>query len=186
MGPSNFDIHDWWASHGSPAPHGNPYLCSGYRLPTEAEWEYASRSGVSSSFWTPLGGADIASFPLDAADLCVDAVLLSNGTALSNLAWYCGSSFATSHPVAGRMKNAFHLYDMLGNAEEWVHDAYAPYAETTVYDPFQNTGDSRIIRGGSYMSTPGQLRSASRRSLSPLATSEQLGFRLVRSFPFSN
>jgi len=171
---------------GGCAPVGNPYLCSGYRLPTEAEWEYASRSGVESSFWTPAGGADISIVPAGAADLCVDAVPLSDGTTLSTLAWYCGSSFTVTHPVAERMKNAYHLYDMLGNVEEWVHDAYGAYSQTPVYDPYENTGDSRVIRGGSYISTPGELRASSRRSLSPLAVSEQLGFRLVRSIPFSN
>jgi formylglycine-generating enzyme required for sulfatase activity len=159
----------------------DPYDCKGYRLPTEAEWEYIARAGSQDAFWTNIGGGNITSSAYVSACIEID---LHEGTALGDLAWYCGNTFPESHVPGLLYPNGFSLFDTYGNVAEWVHDAYDSYDIDTPYDPYCAEGAARVIRGGSFDSPPKDLRAANRRSLSPLARNSEIGFRLVRTAPF--
>ncbi len=133
---------------------------AGGRLPTESEWEYAVRAGSTSQyFW----GESVT----DADDY----------------AWHRGNSQGTTHPVGEKRPNAFGLYDMAGNAWEWVHDRW--------HDDYQGApGDGsawelgeigrRVIRGGSWYYEPANLRSANRDRDNPDYWNGNLGFRLAQ------
>jgi len=111
---------------------------NGYRLPTEAEWEYACRAGTTTDYYW---GAD----------------------AIDNYAWYSVNSGSTTHPVAGKLPNAFGLYDMNGNVWEWNNDWYGTYVAGAVTDPTGvASGSGRVFRGGSAFHDETNLRSAYR------------------------
>ena len=94
-----------------------------YRLPTEAEWEYAARAGTRGDRYGNL-----------------DAI-----------AWYDGNSGDRTHPVGRKAPNAFGLHDMLGNVEEWVQDWYGDYPGGAVTDPVgPGSGSERVVRGGGW------------------------------------
>ena len=106
---------------------GNPYECSGYRLATRAEWEFAARSGSTSDIWTENGGgAFIEADPLSLN--CTEGTILDGfDTPLSDYAWYClvaedTDGFVYQTQVATLKPNAFGLYDMHGNIAEWSLD----------------------------------------------------------------
>ena len=143
--------------------------CTGYRLPTEAEWEYAARAGTQTAFYT----GDIVNFGCDP----VDANL--------NLAgWYCGNSGDTTHPVGQKQVNAWGLYDMHGNVWEWVHDWGAAYPAGAAVDPAgPASGEGRVSRGGSWFLDAHFVRSASRNWFAPADRGSYLGFRPSRSLP---
>ena len=126
-----------------------------FRLPTEAEWEYASRAGTS---WDSY-------------------------SSLNDIGWGKVNSGGTTHPIGQKRPNSFGLYDMLGNVWEWCQDLYGnysgEYARNPVGPPFG--GDNRIIRGGSYRSDAQYLRSASRNSSMDSMKYNHLGFRLART-----
>ena len=127
-----------------------------YRLPTEAEWEYACRAGTSTAY--------------------------SFGDSSNNLgsyAWCISNSSRTTHPAGQKHPNRIGLCDMHGNVWEWCLDWYSPtYYQTSpsVDPPGPLSGVTRVIRGGSYNSTPETCRSASRNSLS---VHKAAGFRMV-------
>jgi formylglycine-generating enzyme required for sulfatase activity len=87
-----------------------------YRLPTEAEWEYACRAGS-----TPNGNITTLQCGVD--------------DNLNGIGWYCGNSQNLIHPVAGKKPNAWGLYDMLGNVQEWCQDWFGGYPDDEVVDP---------------------------------------------------
>jgi len=125
-----------------------------YRLPTEAEREYACRAGTTGPRYGEL-----------------DAI-----------AWWEGNSGGETHPVRQKQPNALGLYDMLGNVDEWVADWLADYGPETVTDPVGPlVGEERVIRGGSYFFDAGILRSASRGAASPDVQLDDTGFRVVLS-----
>ena len=163
----------------------NPYECSGYRLLTEAEWEYAARSGSEKAFWTSNGGGD-----LDAtdADSCED-VFLSDETSLLDSAIYCGvDDTCTSQNVTSVQPNGFGLYSMNGNVMEWVHDPYATFNTTEIIDPLATPNSTYVARGGHACSSPKEIRSAHRTQISASSFGSQfrgvhLGFRVGRSRP---
>jgi len=127
-----------------------------YRLPTEAEWEYACRAGSTGDY---------------AGDL--DA-----------MAWYSENSEGKSHPVRKKQPNAWGLFDMHGNVWEWVEDWYGRnyYERGPTVDPQGSGADSyRVVRGGAWLSSAGLLRSAFRHSRTPDDRGHSLGFRLVRT-----
>lgn len=141
---------------------GNTYSCdfnaNGYRLPTEAEWELAAKAGAHSKF-TIYSGSDHA----------------------DEVAWHKGNSENTLHQVGRKDKNAFGLFDMSGNAYEWVWNWYASYALST--NPYEGpaTGTDRVIRGGSWTHDSREARVTNRAFQKPYARTTYVGFRLVRS-----
>jgi formylglycine-generating enzyme required for sulfatase activity len=152
------------------AEGGNPVLCAGYRLPTEAEWEYSARAQTTTAFAT--GGFA----PGEAADTCEQVA------ALAGTGWYCGNSEDMPHPAGTKQPNAWGLYDMAGNALEWVWDRYAAYPQGPVTDPIgDSSGPLRVLRGGSWSRTPAGCRSAAREALDPVERDGDTGFRPVRT-----
>jgi len=129
-----------------------------YRLPTEAEWEYACRAGTMTQF-------------------CFG----DDGTMLSQYAWYNDNSERETHPVGQKKANAWDLYDMHGNVWEWCQDCYGVYTKHAVIDPRgPSSGSSRVYRGGSWYRNAGGCASAYRVSYDPSIRNGSLGFRLAR------
>lgn len=135
-----------------------------YRLPTEAEWEYAARAGSTSPYY--FGTAQ---------------------DSLPNHAWYSLNSEARSHRVAEKHSNPYGLHDVYGNVWEWVRDAYSPtyYERSARTNPVNTANRSRrrVIRGGGWYAVISSLRSANRGWARPFARDPQLGFRVVREIP---
>lgn len=145
----------------------NP-AADGYRLPTEAEWEYACRSGSSTAYFN----GDMTGL------FCVyDTYLYQAG-------WYCGNDKGGTEEVGQKAANAFGLFDMHGNVWEWVNDAYvAAYETLPGTDPSVtgSAGDYRVVRGGGYGSGTQFCRSAARSSAPPTLGHAQYGFRVVKN-----
>jgi formylglycine-generating enzyme required for sulfatase activity len=133
-----------------------------YRLPTEAEWEYAARAGTKSTY----------SFGNDARQLGQYAW------------WYDGKSGRQTHPAGQKQPNPWGLYDMHGNVWEWVNDWYndSYYSRRPSTDPAgPSEGNFRVLRGGSWSNSAWGLRSASRNYYSPDSRNVISGFRLAFS-----
>ncbi len=131
---------------------------AGYRLPTEAEWEYACRSGNN----------QVYSFGNRREDI-------------GNNAWFFHNSDGQTHPTAQKKPNAFGLYDMHGNVAEWCQDAKYEYTSSPATDPLGNDIPAyRVARGGSWKNYRTGIRSAYRYYVSPGSRSNHIGFRLVR------
>ena len=143
------------------ATSGSPYECPGYRLPTEAEWEYAARAGTNDSRY---GEVD-------------------------DVAWYEGNSERRTHPVKQKQKNRWGLYDTLGNVGEWCHDWHRDYPGCGVKhrgcaasDPVTERGTHHLSRGGDSYSQSYKIRAARREAHSQTQSRhEVLGVRPVRS-----
>ena len=134
----------------------------GYRLPTEAEWEYACRAGART---TRFGYGD---------DL--------SGAGLTNYAWIVGNSSSTTHPVEQKLGNPWGLMDMHGNVYEWCQDYFGTYPGGSVTDPQgPNSGSYRVFRGGGWSVSPATCRSAQRDYYDPPFVSPSVGFRVVLS-----
>ena len=125
-----------------------------YRLPTEAEWEYASRAGSAG----PYGGSG----------------------RLEDMGWYDANSMKTTHPVGQKQQNAWGLFDMHGNVSEWCQDWSADDPAGAVADPAGPvTGEWRVFRGGSWSDIADHCRSALRNSSDPSLRGGDRGFRVA-------
>jgi len=127
---------------------------AGGRLPTEAEWEYAARAGSTESRYGPI----------------------------DDVAWYSSNSVNKTHDVAQKRANAWNLYDMLGNVWEWVNDWYGEnyYPVSPERDPQgPESGQSRVLRGGSWGFFPSDVRVSGRDRYDPDYGDDAYGFRCV-------
>ena len=147
---------------------------SGYRLPTEAEWEYACRGGSLTS--RPFGRSDAL---------------------LPRYAWFADNAQDQTQPVGSFPGNDLGLFDVLGNAEEWVQDIHKTrhtpdlrgraYEARDELDVLLVTNDRyRVVRGGDFESGVSVLRSSSRSGYRPDTVSRRLGFRIARTLPAAN
>lgn len=148
---------------------------NGYRLPTEAEWEYACKAGSTTDlFW----GKNYDPYPATVAD---SAQVDSYAVWYANSYQYgAGDSRYGTHQVATTKPNAFGLYDMAGNVYEWINDWYGDYSSSAATDPTGPTsGDWNFKRGGSWGNNPFHLRSANRTFIVPGYEYYFVGFRVV-------
>lgn len=161
--------------------------CDGYRLPTEAEWEYAARAGTTTATYT---GNPLVDGLNSAPALDQIAVYGGNSGVSYAPAWDCSdwkekqepASRCGTQPVAGRLANPWNLHDMLGNVWEWTWDAYGPYPETPSTDPLgPDGGNFRVRRGCSWSNIPRHCRVADRSNDSPEVRDRNWGFRLART-----
>lgn len=130
------------------------FAAPGFRLPTEAEWEYAARAGQGFAY----SGADD-----------VHAV-----------AWHANNSARHTHPVGTLQPNAWGLYDMSGNVGEWCWDPYSAYPSHAVVDPVgPPKSDGRVVRGGSWTMYPPGVRVQARLNYSPESPWAHIGLRLA-------
>jgi formylglycine-generating enzyme required for sulfatase activity len=134
-----------------------------FRLPSEAEWEYACRAGIATRFYW----GDDATY-----------------SQIGTYAWYSGNAGSQTHAVGGKASNAWGLYDMSGNVLEWCEDDWhssytgAPTGGSAWVD--SPRGSTRVLRGGSGFSNGGFCRSAARTNLGPSGSGAAYGFRLAR------
>ena len=128
-----------------------------YRLPTEAEWEYACRAGTTTAYYTG-----------------------ENTTALGKAGWSKDNSNKSTHPVGTKKANAWGLYDMHGNVWEWCSDWHGESQSKMVSDPTgPANGTFRVIRGGSWYSPPERCRAACSEYNAPFGGGNIFGLRLV-------
>ena len=128
-----------------------------FRLPTEAQWEFAARGGNNSQGY-----------------------IYSGSNTIDDVAWYTSNSSSTTHPVKTKAPNELGIYDMSGNVLEWCSDWYGSYSSAAQTDPTgSSTGSNRVRRGGSWFDFATDCRVASRSIYTPSLSSSLLGLRLA-------
>ena len=128
-----------------------------FRLPTEAQWEYAARGGNKSKGYT-----------------------YSGSNTIDDVAWYTSNSSSTTHPVKTKAPNELGIYDMSGNVWEWCSDWYGSYSSAAQTDPTgPSTGSGRVRRGGSWGSSAAHCRVAYRSDFAPTISYGNQGLRLA-------
>ena len=136
------------------------FTANGFRLPTEAEWEFAAREGKA-----------------------LNSNLYSGSANINSVAWYGENSGITSHNVATKDPNSLQLYDMCGNVAEWCWDYYSVNlvsgSQTNPHGP--TIGEMHVKRGGSWLDDPQQCTVFYRSGSAPNGKSSSLGFRICRS-----
>lgn len=143
-----------------------------FRLPTEAEWEFACRAGTT----TPFSFGTILSDTLANFNAEIPSTISTPGNNMGH-----------PMPVASYPPNSWGLYDMHGNVWEWVSDWYAPYSAKAVVDPKgPPTGNLKVIRGGSWFFGAENAQSSSRRTHEPNLWGFSIGFRVVCEKKSSN
>jgi len=134
----------------------------GYRLPTEAEWEYAARGGNKSKGYKYSGS--------DNAD---------------DVAWYASNSKGMTQEVGTKLPNELGIYDMSGNVWEWCSDWYGTYYGSEQRNPYSSNGLGYVLRGGSWYNVSRNVRVANRDNSLPTGAGNYLGFRIARALPFA-
>lgn len=185
----------YWSSVGFPQSENHPVSCVSwndaqafirwlnkkegsdkYRLPTEAEWEYAARGG----------SADIFPWGDDPDQACLYGNVADKTKYQSwswNMKFKCNDGSFFSSQVGRYRPNGFGLYDMIGNVWEWCQDYHGAYPSGPLTDPTgPATGSDRVERGGCWFDDGRFCRSANRYWFGPGSRSHDLGFRLVRTF----
>jgi formylglycine-generating enzyme required for sulfatase activity len=133
---------------------------NGYRLPTEAEWEYAAKGGRNQPY---------------------PAFEYSGSNRADEVAWYKDNSGGGTHPVGKKAPNALGLYDMSGNVWEWCWDWHGSYSSASQADPVgASSGHYRVKRGGGWYLSVQHVRSASRSYSAPSSRFIYIGFRILR------
>ena len=128
-----------------------------FRLPTEAQWEFAARGGNNSQGY-----------------------IYSGSNTIDDVAWYTSNSSSTTHPVKTKAPNELGIYDMSGNVLEWCSDWYGSYSSAAQTDPTgSSTGSYRVIRGGSWGNYATSCRVAHRFFSTPSLSYDCLGLRLA-------
>jgi formylglycine-generating enzyme required for sulfatase activity len=138
---------------------------TGYRLPTEAQWEYACRA-----IWSPPSATSIPYYVYNTGNTWTD-----------DTGWYQGNSGAKTHQVGRKPSNEWGLYDMHGNVFEWCWDWYGNYSNSAQTDPMgPSSGDRRTRRGGCFGNSISSLRSANRGNNGfPFNRENFVGFRVI-------
>ena len=133
------------------------FEADGYRLPTEAEWEYIAREEGTST--TTYSGSDT----------------------VDDVAWYLSNSSSKTHEVKGKQANSLGIYDMSGNVFEWCYDWYNSSVSSSTADTGASSGSRRVLRGGSWSDYDYDCQVSYRLNYGPSSRLNNFGFRVVRS-----
>ncbi|WP_367362808.1 formylglycine-generating enzyme family protein [Mesotoga sp.] len=155
----------------------DPSKVEGYRLPTEAEWEYAAKGGCKSKGYKYAGSDNVND---------VTWYWQNSGDKYLTGDWYWDTIMENNcrtQEVGKKVPNELGLYDMSGNVWEWCSDWYGSYSSSAQTNPYNKSGSLRVLRGGGCYDNATYTRVASRGSVSPTYTSYYLGFRIARTVP---